>query len=809
MIRNYFKVTYRNLIRQKAFAFINIFGLAIGLACSILIGLYVKHELSYDKFFKDANRLYRVTLDFKLGGNTLKGPLSPAPLAFEIRKQIPETDDVLRMNRQYNMAVHTDNKVFYEDRFYFVDSNFFNFFGIKLIDGNPKTVLANPNSLVITKQLSYKYFGIENSIGKILPVVDDDDTINYEITGIVEELPENCHFHFDLLASMSSHPDSKIPFWLGNNYYTYLKLKKATNIKDYTGKIWQIFRLNATPQLNQYFNMNLDDFVKAGNHANYELQPVKSVHLHSNLNYELEENGSMVYVSIFILVAIFILLNACINFTNLATARSATRAKEVGLRKVLGSEKKNLIIQFLSEAIVVTYLAVLLAILMVELLLPSFNNLLNVNLQLTLLDYLKMFPLLLLFATIVGIIAGSYPAFFMSAFKLNDVLKNKILRGNSRNWLRDILVVFQFSISIIIMLCTMLVSSQLNYFQHKKLGFDKSKLLVVERTNPLNNQIKVFVEELKKNPAIEKVCLSTGIPGRPSGDQGYMLEGRGTTETFVIDTYGIGYDYLETMGINLKEGRSFSRDFATDSVSVIINESCVKYLGLTNPVGKQLLLPSNVKGVRKTLNIIGVIKDFHYESLHKEVNPLLLFLTSDYFNGYVNIRMMEGKEKDVKEFVNITWKNLVSDFPMQYFYFDDQFNTMYKKEIETQHLMDAFSILTILIASLGLFGLIAFMAERRTKEIGVRKVLGSSVWGIVKILTKEVSILVIVSFIIASPLAWWWMHSWLTNFAYRTPIHLWIFVLGFVVALVIAWLTVSTLAMKAALRNPVDALKYE
>lgn len=808
MIRNYFKVTYRNLIRQKAYAFINIFGLAIGLTCSILIGLYVKHELSYDKFFKDADRIYRVTLDFKMGSNTLKGPITPAPLAQEALKQIPETEEVLRTNRSYNVAVHVDSKVFYENRFLYADSNFFQFFGIRLMLGDPKTALNNPNSLILTEETSRKYFGMVNSLGKILRIVDND-TINYQITGIMESLPDNCHFHFDLLASMASYPDSKVPFWLSNNYYSYLKLKKGANLKAYNEKMWEIFKINATPQLSQYFNINIDDFIKAGNYSNYELQPIEEIHLHSNLNYEFEPNGSSVYVSIFILVAIFVLLNACINFTNLATARSANRAKEVGLRKVLGSEKKNLIFQFLSESIFISYLAVLLAILLVELLLPQLNNLLNVNLQLTLTDYLKMFPLILVFATLVGVIAGSYPAFYISSFEPNDILKNKSFRGKSRNWLRDILVVFQFSVSIIIILCTAMVALQLSYLQHKKLGFDKSRLLVVERTNPLGTGMKVFVDELKKNPAIENVCLSTGIPGRQSGDQGYMIEGKGNTEVYVIDTYGVGYEYLETMGIKLKEGRTFSREFTTDSVSVIINEACVHYLGLTNPVGKQLLIPTEQKGVRKILNIVGVINDFHFESLRKEVRPLLLYLTPDYFTGYVNIRMTGGKEKDIIEFVNLTWKNQVSDFPMENFFINDQFNTMYKKEIETQHLMDAFSILTVLIASLGLFGLIAFMAEKRTKEIGIRKVLGSSVWGIVRILTKEVTILVIVSFVIAAPIAGWWMHNWLTNFAYRAEINPWIFIFGFSAGLAIAWLTVAGMAIKAALRNPVDALKYE
>lgn len=807
MIRNYLKVTYRNLIRQKAYAFINIFGLAIGLTCSVLIGLYVKHEFSFDKFHPDADRLYRVMLDFKMGSNTLAGPVSPGPMAGEILKQLPEAEAAVRIRQEGNRAVMVDNKTFFEDRFFYADSNIFNFFHIRFISGNAENALTRPYTVVITQDISRKLFGTVNSVGKMFRITNGDSML-YEVTGVVHPFPDNAHFHFDYLAAMAGYPDSKIPFWLSNNYYTYLKLKPGVKEKEFNSKLTDLFAKNASPQLMKFFNITADDFEKAGNRSNYGIQKVTDIHLKSNLNYEIEANGSSVYVYIFILVAIFVLLNACINFTNLATARSSNRAKEVGLRKVLGSDRKSLIFQFLAESVMISYLAVLLAILMIEILLPHFNNLLNISLHLKLSDYFILLPFILLFATFVGLISGAYPAFYLSSFNPSDVLKKKFFHGSSRNWLRNILVTVQFIVSIVILLGTLLVASQLRFLQNKKMGFDKDRLLVVERTDPIKHNMKAFLEELEKCPAIESVSLSTGVPGRESGDQGYTLEGRNSTDIFVINTYGTNFEYAKTMGIKMKYGRFFSKEYPTDSTAVVINESSARYLGLSDPVGKEIISSGQGSNAVKH-KIIGVMEDFHYESLHKPVNPLLLQLIPQYYEGYVNIRCSSGKEKDILEFLNITWKNMAPDFPLQYFYYGDQFNLMYKKEIETRRLMNAFALLAILIASLGLFGLVAYIAERRTKEIGVRKVLGSSVWQVVILLTSEITIMVIIAYLISAPLAYLWIKHWLLQFAYKTPINEMLFLSALLISILIAWLTVSVIAVKAARRNPVVSLRYE
>lgn len=808
MIRSYFKVTYRNLLRQKSFAFINIFGLAIGLACSILIGLYIKHEFSYDKFNKDYDRLYRVILDFKMGTNTMSGPLSPAPLAPEMLKQLPGIESAVRIRYQSNKAIRTDNRTFYIDKFFYADSNFIEVFEVSFISGDPKTALIRPNTAILTESASLNLFGTINSVGNSFRMTNGDSTL-YEVTGVVKPFPSNAHFHFDMLASMSGYADSKIPMWLANNYHTYIRIKPGTNPKEFGNKITDLFVRNATPQLLEYFNISIEEFIKAGNRSNYGLQKVTDIHLNSSLNYELEVNGNYIYVAIFILIAVFILLNACINFTNLTTARSASRAKEVGLRKVLGSDRKRLIIQFITESVVFSYLAVLLALLMVELLLPHFDNLLNVSLNLSLTDYLKLLPIALLLATVVGIISGIYPAFYLSAFNPNDVLKSKFQHGAKRNWLRNILVITQFSVSIAILLGTMLVTSQLRYLQNKNLGFDKDKLLIIERTDPIKKNIKVFLEELGKCPHIEEISLSNAIPVKRTGNAGYMLDGGKTKDIFLINNYLVNYDYLKTMGFKLKEGRFFSNEFTTDTAAVVINEATARYLDLKDPIGKEIWSAGQGPDNKAKFKIVGVIEDFHYESLHTPVKPLLFHLSKEYYSGYVHVRIKNGKENDVLEFVNLTWKNLAPETSLQYFFFADQFDNMYKKEIETRRLMNVFAIIAILIASLGLFGLVAYMAERRTKEIGVRKVLGSSVGEIIQLMTKEVVVLVIISFLIAAPLAYWWMTHWLTQFAYKTPIYASIFLLALIIAMLIAGLTVIIIAIKAATRNPVESLRYE
>ncbi len=806
MFRNYFKVAYRNILRQRTYAFINIFGLSIGLAGAILIGLYVSNELSYDRFHEKSSRIYRVFLNGKMGTNKFEGPATPVPLAEVLVRDFPEVETAVRMNKIGNRKVLFHDKSFYEDRFFYVDSNFFDVFTVKFIKGDKKALML-PKTMVITNRMARKYFGNEDAIGKTLRLINSDSIV-FQVTAVVEEFPSSSHFHFDFLVSTSTDKYYRNTFWLNNNIYTYLIIKQGASATQLESKFPEMVKKYCAPSISQYMGFSYDDLGKVGSFLKYQLQPLTDIHLHSNMDFELEPNGDISYVYIFIVIAIFILFNACINFTNLATARSANRAKEVGLRKVIGGHRSSLIIQFLSESVFISLISVIAGLLMVEILLPSFGNLVSQHIVISTKQMLLLSPVFLLFALIVGLISGGYPAFYLSSFLPFEVLKGKVVSGSANSKLRGVLVVFQFTISIFILLGTFFVSSQLKYIQNKKLGFDKESLIVIDRTNPIKKDLKVFMEELKRNPIISEVALSQGVPGRLMSHNGYMPEGSKKSEPLLFATYGVSYDYDKAMGIKLSKGRFFSQKFPGDSTSIVINESAVKYIGLSDPLGKQLIAPGDSKH-RVFLTIVGVIKDFHFESLHKPINPMILFLDKTYYDGYITVKIASGKNKEALAYISDTWKKFSMEAPLSYFYFDKEFDKLYKKEFEIRRLMSVFSVLAIVIAMLGLFGLVSFMAERRTREIGIRKVMGSSIFSIVVILSKNITILVSIAFVIASALIYFAANQWLQQFSFKIGINPWIFVLGGLLSLVIAWITISFQAIKAAIRNPVDSLRYE
>ncbi len=806
MFRNFLKIAYRNILRQKSYAIINILGLSIGLTCAILIGIYVVNELSFDKFHKQSSQIYRIYLDGKMGTNKFLGPATPAPMAAALKEDYPEVKSATRLFKDGNRNIQYQEKSFYEDRFFYADSNIFEVFSFEFVEGD-KSALLQPKAMVITEAISKKYFGNESALGKNLRILNNDSSY-YQIKGVVKEFPSNSHMHFDFLASMSSFEYSKNTQWVSNSFYTYILLKPGTNALALESKFPEMVKKYIGPQVAQYMNISFEDLIKSGSRMSYKIQKLTDIHLHSNMDFEIETNGNMDYIYIFIVIALFILINACINFTNLATARSAGRAKEVGLRKVFGGQRSALIIQFLSESVFISIIAVGIAILLVEMTLPHFGDLVNQKINLPFTKLLLISPLLLIFAIVTGIIAGGYPAFYLSGFIPTEVLKGKLNKGSGNSMLRSILVVCQFTISIFILLGTFIVSQQLKYVQSKKLGFDKEQLVVIERTDPIKKQVKVFMEELKNNPAIEEVSLSSGIPGRLMNHNGYLPENSKTNEPLLFATYAVDADYTKAMGISLKEGRFFSREFPSDTTAIVINEAAAKYLGYDTAVGKRLISPGEAKD-RHFLNIIGVIKDFNYESLHKPINPMILFMNRDYYDGYITVRLSAGNHQAAIQQITDTWKKFSADSPVQYFYYGQEFDKLYKSEFQTRRLMSVFSVLAIFIAILGLFGLVSFMAERRTREIGLRKVLGSSVTRIVILLSKDITYLVIIASALAAILVYFSADKWLLQFSYRINISPWILLSGGAISIIIAWLTVSYQAIKAATKNPSDSLRYE
>ncbi len=800
MLKNYLKIAVRNLLKYRAYSLINILGLAIGIAACILIMLYVGNEWSYDKFNKNYEQIYRVQAEGKIEGRELNMPETPAPLGATLVSEFPDVIQYTRIMPTANMLIRYKHKVFNETRFFWADSTLFDVFTMPFIEGNPKTALSQPHTVVLTESLAKKYFGSEDPMDKIM---NFEDGTPYTVKGVIKDCPPNSHFKYDMFASMSSASFGNSKFWFNNNFYTYIVLRKGSSIAKLESKMPGLIKKYGGQQLYQAMGIHFDDWKKRGNSYTFYYIPLTSIHLYSHLDHELEPNGDIKYIYIFSIIALFILLIACINFMNLSTARSSTRSKEVGIRKVLGSNKTQLVKQFLAESFLLTSISVLVAITFVELLLPAFNSLSGKHLHTSYFNNWLVIPALIATVIIVGIIAGSYPSFFLSSFKPVKVLKGKAA-GNKGNFLRSGLVVFQFAISIVLFIGTFIVYSQLKYIQNTKLGFDKNHILVIQRAWALENHAQAFKEELMKNPGITDASNSNDMPGKPFSQTIFEAENVPGAREYLMSYMSSDYDFIKTMNIKIKEGRYFSRRFPSDTLAVVLNESAVKAFGFNNPIGKRIY----VVGRNIPLTIIGVLDDFHYESLHQKIRPLIISLGLGQ-TPYLPVKLKTADISSALSFIKNEWKKFVPGKPFEYYFLDEDINRLYLSEQKTGELFTAFSILAIFIACLGLFGLAAFTAERRTKEIGIRKALGSSVTGIIVLLSKEFTKWVLIANIIAWPAAYYFMNNWLKDFAYRININLWIFITSGVLALIIALSTVSIHAVKAARANPVKSLRYE
>lgn len=804
MLKNYLKIALRNLLKFKIYSFINVIGLSIGIAACMMILLYIDDELSYDKFNKKADQIYRVHTIGKLAGNEINISVSPPPLGETLVQDYPEVLQSTRLMPNKTMLIRYKDNVFNESRFFWADSTLFDVFTIPFVKGNPKTALAQPHTVVITESLAKKYFGSEDPMNKIMSF---EDGTPYTVKGVVKDCPPNAHFQYDIFASISSLGMGKNLNWFNNSFYTYIIVKEGTSIPNLQSKLKKFAAKYAGPDLTKIFGVTYDDFKKTGNNYEFILQPLTGIHLHSHLDYELEANSDIKYIYIFSIIALFILIIACINFMNLSTARSMMRSKEVGIRKVLGSNKSQLIKQFLAESVLLTFLATLLAIVLVEVLLPSFGRLAGKQLHASFFDNIFIIPALLLAVLIVGLLAGSYPALYLSSFKPVVVLKGK-LNGAGGSWMRNGLVVFQFSISIILFICTFVVYGQLKYVQEKNLGFNKDHVLVVQRAWALENKAATFKNELLNNSNILSASNTDNVPGRLFGQTVFRPENSPTQQQYILAVMSTDYDFAKTLGLKFVDGRFFSKEISTDTLAVVLNESAVKSLGLKDPINKKILYPGNNPQETIAYTVIGVLKDFNYESLHQKIRPLAILLNTRQ-TAYLPIRIRPNDVAGTVSFVQGEWKKFVPNKPFEYFFLDDDFNSLYRSEQKTGEIFTAFSVLAIFIACLGLFGLAAFTAERRTKEIGIRKVLGASIPTVVFLLSKEFTKWILIANIIAWPIAFYFMSNWLENFAYRININPAIFVIAGLLALLIALITVSYQAIKVAVANPVRALRTE
>ncbi len=783
----------------------------MGLACFIMIALYVTDELSYDKYNKKAERIYRINSDIKFGGTDLIMAVSADPMGSTLKKDYPQVEEFARLySSSGSRLIKNGNEYLNENRVTYADSTLFDVFTLPAIAGNTKTALNEPNTVVITESTAKKYFNTaEAAMGKIIESKESTNVL-YKVTAVIKDIPRNSHFNYDFFFSMDN-VDYGFGNFLSHNFHTYILLKPGTDYKAFNKNFLQVIDKYILPQAKQFMQIEtMEDFAKTGNKLEYSLMPVTDIHLHSARQAELSANGNIQYVYIFSAVAIFILLIACINFMNLSTARSAGRAKEVGIRKVLGTEKKSLIGQFLTESILTAFIALFIALAITWLSLSWFNSMAGKEMQITTLFKPQYLVFLLVLPIIVGTLAGSYPAFFLSSFKPIAVLKGKINSGVKKSNLRSSLVVFQFATSIILIIGTIVIYKQLNYIQTSKVGFNKEQVLVVDNSGVPRESRTALQNEIEKLSSVKSASFANFLPVSNSSrnDNTFSTEAvMNEKNGFNMQVWRVDYNYIPTLQMEIIKGRNFSPQFGSDSLAIIINETTASLLGTGNPLGKKVYTSDGPDKGTISYTVVGVVKNFNFESLRKNVGPLCMRLGNNSFASAfristtdmdVLIKNIEGK-----------YKAMAPGMPFNYSFLDESFDNMYKEEQRVGKVSITFSLLAVIIACLGLFGLATYMAEQRTKEIGVRKVLGASVAGIVSMLSKDFLKLVAISFVIAVPLAWWAMNNWLQDFANRINISWWIFIVAGVVAMLIAVFTVSFQAIKAAIANPVKSLRTE
>ena len=814
MIKNYFKIAFRNLWKNKGYSAINIFGLAVGLATCLLIILYITDELGYDRFYKNSGRIYRINSDIQFGGGKLHMTQTSDMMGQLLKKDYPQVEEYTRIyTNDGNKLIKKGNEFITEKNVCSVDSTFFSVFTLPAIEGDIKTALNEINTVVVTESTAIKYFGgSTNIVGKTVEVKNGETVKPYKITAVIRDIPHNSHFKFDFLFSMKN-VDYEWGQFTSHNFHTYLLLKPGTDYKTFANNFDGYINKYVLPSVQQFIKVSsMEEFKKSGNSLEYSLIPLTKIHLYSDYTFEMSPSGNIQYVYIFAAVALFILVLACINFMNLSTARSVNRAKEVGIRKVLGTERKTLITQFLVESTITAWISLFIAVIIAYFVLPVFNDVAAKSMSINNLLGIKILSFIISLPFVVGLLAGSYPAFFLSDFKPIVVLKGNVSTGFKKSNLRNVLVVFQFATSIMLIIATIIVYNQLHYIQSTKLGYNKDQVLVIDGAYALNNNVQVFKNDVLAMKGVSSGTLSAFIPVTNSSrsDNTYSKEAVMDVKSGIdMQTWTIDYEYVKTMGMEIVKGRDFSKDFGRDSSAILITETTAKMLGYNDPVGKMLYVPSNITGDKSMipLQIIGLIKDFHFESLRQNIGPLCMRLGNS--TGLASFRINTTNAEDLIKQISDRWKTLAPGLPFSYRFLSDSFDEMYRSEQRAGRIAIVFAILAVLIACLGLFGLVTFMAEQRTKEIGVRKVLGASVSNVVALLSKDFLLLVLIACVFAFPVAWWAMHKWLQDFSYRINITWWVFAIAGFAAFIIALITVSFQAFKAAIANPVKSLRTE
>ncbi|MCP4724849.1 MAG: FtsX-like permease family protein [bacterium] len=788
MFKNYLKIALRNMIRYKGYSFINITGLVIGITCFILIQLWINDELSYDKYHEKSEQIYRIATDSKYNNTVIASASTPSVVARTLLDDYPVMLDATRVRSFSTVLVAQGEKNFMESGVFAADNSFFNVFSFDLIEGSRENALKEPNSIVITKSIAEKYFGNEASLDKIFSIQDTD----YKVTGIIEDMKPNSHFHADFIISGSSFAFFSSDNWWTSYVKTYIVLEKGYSYKEFNAALDELVFTYRNPG-----RVNTED-----QYWKWYLQPLTDIHLNSHLSSEFEHNSNRAYVYLFSVISFIILLLACFNFINLTTARTSFRAKEISVRKVAGSQRLQLMNQFLSETTFLCSVSTIIAFGIIKAVLPYFNNYLGKKLSLSLSD-----PLILLyslgFVLALSVISGGYPAVVLSSIKPSVLFRGNSKTGRKNTILRNGLVLIQFSISIILIIGVIVVNRQLNFIKNIQLGFDKEQVVIVENADYLDNRLNAFKEDLIKSSSIINVSISGTVPGRYYDGRGVNYE---PGKEMLIDLGSADENFINTLNVEMIKGRFFSKDFPSDTAAIVINESALRLTGWEDPLGRLM----EVKGIGM-YKVIGIVKDHHYESKHQKIWPMALLnvYQNVYPAQYVVLKINTDDIAGTLQMIEETWKNIAPGIPYQFSFLDEDYSRLYRSEEQTSEIFTLFSMLALLIGSLGLFGLASFIVEKRTKEVGIRKAIGSNEINIVYILIRQFIFWPILAVVIAWPVGWIMINRWLQSFEYRISLGMDIFILSGLIAILTAVVSVITQSLKAAYKNPVDSLRYE
>lgn len=803
MLKNYLTVALRNILKHKLFSFINIAGLMVGMACCLMIFVYVQDELSYDRFHKDADQVYRVALHGRVGGQEIRTSNSSMPVGPALRSEVPGVESFVRLRKSTygsGYAIRYEDKAFTEERVLYADSNFFTFFSFPLLQGDPRTALREPNSIVLTEALARKYFGTTDVLGKTLVVGNEKFAV--KVTGVAAEAPSNSHFYYQALVSFTTIEKTQYAGWGGNSWLTYVRVTPGTSIEGIHERLDELVEKHMSKELEEGMGISFSEFKKQGGIYSYFLYAMTDTHLYSSFPDGLEPNNTIENVYIFSGVGLFILVIACINFMNLSTARSAGRAKEVGLRKTLGSQRGQMIGQFLAESFIYSAVALVGAVAISYLMLPSFNLLAGKQLTLSALSGTPFMLAGVALLVIVGFLAGSYPAFYMTSFSAVEVLKGKVRAGLKSKGIRSSLVVFQFAVSTFLIIATVIVFQQLDYMQSKNLGMDKQNVITVTGARRLGPSAVSFKNAVAAIPGV--VGTSYTDNSFPGINNTNVFREKNSEVDHLLGSYHADWDHIDIMKMELSQGRFFSRENAADSLSCVINEAAVREYGFEDPLGHEIsdFSEDKVKHVR----VIGVVKDFNFESIKENIRPLVIQLAET--GRELTIRY-QGDPREVIASIDKQWRAMAPGEPFEYAFLDQEYDALFRAEVRLRDIFTVFSLLAILIACLGLFALAAFTTEQRTKEIGVRKAMGASVFSLTFLISREFTRLVLIAMVPAIGAGWFVANWWLSTFSYRMTLTPVLFVGCGLIAISIAWITVSYQAVKAASVEPVKSLRYE